>query len=511
MVKEEKEMINMDEFTTIKLLHKKGKSIRQIAKDLKISRNTVKKYLKSDNPPAYNSNRQNTRDDILFGMIKSTKSKWEKYREDIVNMYYNKNFIGSRIYEELKKKNADGSLSGFYQFFKRIKENNIAKKVRARFETAPGKQSQYDWSDYKVQFCDGFRKVYVHHIILCWSRYKYFIGSYNKNQASIFCAIEKAFNKFGGVTEELLTDNAMQLVRKAAPNNFEYNQEYLRFMHYYGVEPRVCKIRHSWTKGKVENPFYYLEQHFIKGNVFIDLDDFNQRLEEFTDNKFNRRHHTGINDIPFERYKKEKEYLKSLPVRGYVGDKMKWVKVRNDCLISFGGNKYSVPYIYAFNHVWLKEEFGDKLMIYSQKGNLIAEHRIPAKNGQINIKKEHYEGLNKKNINNSNYLKQEFLNQFKGYENYLESIIAQKRNNWKRHINKILELIEIYKVEDIKEGLKTSINYNVYSYEFILGYMREHYDINYQDYLRKVGVRNEGIQLEFSDIRRSLKEYEEVI
>jgi len=502
-------MISMDEFTTIKLLNSKGVSIRQIAKLLKISRNTVRKYLKSSDPPTYQIKTSDEKDDVLLTAIGPSKSKWDKYKEEIADMYYNKKFIGSRIFEELKEKGAEGSLSGFHEYLKKVKNQDIAKKVRARFETGPGKQSQFDWSDYVVRIGDEYRKVYVYQTILCWSRYKYNIGSYNKNQSSIFEAIESAIKNFGGVTEEILTDNARQMVTNPNPKKFEYNQQYVRFLNYYGISPRVCKIRHSWTKGKVENPFNYLEEHFIKGNEFKSLEDFNLRLKEFTD-KWNKKKHTGINDIPYQRYISEKEYLKGLPLKRYLGIEVVWKKVSNDCLISYGGNKYSVPYVYAFNHVWVREKLGNQVKIYSQKGKLIAKHQIPVTKGNIITKKEHYEGLIKSTVNSSVYIKTRFMEHFPQQESYLERISAQKRINWKSHVNKILSLIEIYKREDIKKAIQSSIKHNVYSYDYILAYMRENFDIDYQGYTKKILVKNIDIQESIEGIKRSLKAYEEV-
>lgn len=499
-------MLTMNEVTTIKVLRSKGVSIRAIARQLKISRNTVRKYLKTDEPPAYHI--KNWPENNL-NIIGSTKSKWGKYQDKILDMYYNKRFIGSRIFNELKKEGAEGSLTGFYMLLRKIKEQDVAKKVRARFETGPGKQCQFDWTEYVVKIGGELRKVYVFNIILCFSRYKYLIGSYNKNQCSVFEAIERAFQEFGGVPEEILTDNGMQMVSNCSPKNFEYNQQYINFLNYYGVTPRVCKIRHCWTKGKVENPFQYLEEHFIKGHEFSSLDDFNFRLREFTD-KWNKQQHEGINDIPYQRYIAEKEYLKPLPTSQYIGREMIWTKVSSDCLISYGGNKYSVPYIYAFNQVWVKDEFGNKLKIYSQKCDLLAEYQIPAGKGNILIKPQHYAGLIKTTVNNPGYLQAKFIEYFPDIKNYLENVSAQKRTHWKWHIAKILSLAEIYKIDDIREALKSSIKHNVYSYNYVLAYMRQNFDINYQEYTKSINIPNNN-QLGLDDIKRPLQEYEEVI
>ena len=64
-----------------------------------------------------------------------TKSKWSEYEEKIIHMYYVKKFIGSRIYEELKKLGAKGSKTGFYEYFKKIKKQNNSKKIHQRYDS----------------------------------------------------------------------------------------------------------------------------------------------------------------------------------------------------------------------------------------------------------------------------------------------------------------------------------------------------------------------------------------
>ncbi len=61
----------MEEWVTIRLLHCKGKAIREISRELKISRNTVRKAIRSDKTPKYNKNKQR-------------KSVLDDYRKDIL-------------------------------------------------------------------------------------------------------------------------------------------------------------------------------------------------------------------------------------------------------------------------------------------------------------------------------------------------------------------------------------------------------------------------------------------
>ena len=67
------------------------------------------------------------------------------------------------------------------------------------------------------------------------------------------------------------------------------------------------------------------------------------------------------------------------------------------CLISFNGNKYSVPHYFATKEVWIRVVYGRTLQIYSSKNKLIASHILSLNKKEIIINKEHFEGYRKNN------------------------------------------------------------------------------------------------------------------
>ncbi len=86
----------MNIWTTIKVLHKRSISICQISKQLKISRSTIRKYLSTGVPPHYEK--------TAIYRPKSKRERWKK----IIDMYYNKQFVVNRIFEEHRKEGAEG-------------------------------------------------------------------------------------------------------------------------------------------------------------------------------------------------------------------------------------------------------------------------------------------------------------------------------------------------------------------------------------------------------------------
>ena len=78
------------------------------------------------------------------------------------------NFIGTRIFNELKKLGYTGSIGPIYRFLKTLNEEKreISRKATIRFETPLGEQAQFDWSPYKMVIDNEIKEVYCYTMIL---------------------------------------------------------------------------------------------------------------------------------------------------------------------------------------------------------------------------------------------------------------------------------------------------------------------------------------------------------
>ncbi len=449
----------MEEWFTIRCLHNKGISIRDIAKQIKRSPATVQRYLKMDNQPKYHLNEKK-------------ESSLEIYKDDIIKMITIKKFNGSRIFEELVQKGYNGKRSAFYDYLKKIKSDVSISKISMPFETTPGKQTQFDWAHYTVMINDKKTKVYIFNVIMGYSRKSKFTLSLSMDQETVFEAIESAFHTFGGVSEELLMDNAKQMVDNANPNSFKWNKKFYSLCAFYGFTPKACKIRTPKTKGKVEKPFQYLENHFIKGNEFNSIEDMEKELFIFN-NKVNNRIHSITKQEPDIKFKEEEQHLlNKLPSGYFISILNENRKVNWDSLISFRGNRYSVPYIYAGKQVWVRAVKGNTIKIFSDKSILIAEHKIPDRKGSVVQNNEHYDGLRKDIPKSVTLIREEFIKYFSNKLDFLENIIKIKPSSYHRVLNKILELRKYYSDEDISDTIEKCISWNRYSPELITSILR---------------------------------------
>ena len=444
-------MITMEDWVTIRNLNSKGQSIRAIAALMGISRNTVRAALRRDRPPEYKRKEVINEDVAPFA---------DFIREAILV----KKLRGSRVLEDIKSKGYRGSKSAFYRHLEGVRDSYGGKSFKP-YETAPGEQAQFDWSPYTVLIGDELAKVFIHTYILGYSRYRVYWPSLSDNQGAVFEAIEQGIHQTGGGCQRLQTDNARCFVTKASKHDFKWNKKYLTFCGHYKMEPTRSLPRHPWSKGKVENPFDYLEDHFIKDRSYDSFEDFTSKLGEFQQ-AVNNRVHATTKAKPADLLKIERTHLSDLPTNKFVGIEEELRKVSSDCLIAYDGNKYSVPHYFVGKQVWVRISMGCYIHIYSSAGRMIAQHTLSLRKGKVIMVDEHYKNHEIERGNWQRLVKC-FDQTFPLHQTFTDNLRVQKRINPRYHLSRILDLTKYYEIPLFDQAFAIAIKNNCYSYHLI--------------------------------------------
>ena len=200
-------------------------------------------------------------------------------------------------------------------------------------------------------------------------------------------------------------------------------------------------------------------------------------------------------------FNKEKLSLLTLPESRYVGVKEDTRKVSYDCLISYNGSRYSVPWMFAGKFVWIKISKGYYLQIYSRANKLMAQHELSLKKGSTVIIQEHYKNY-RDIIESFDTLKRKFLENFPEQSMFLEKLLAQKRVNAHRQLSQILYLSKLYSKVDFTEALNKSMEYNVFNHSFISGYLEKNHK-----QLFKIEPVETKIEIPKGNVKRELLQY----
>jgi transposase len=450
------EMIPVEAWTTIRYLHAQGKGVRSIAKEVGVARNTVRAALRSEHVPQYR--RPPRPNPALAPFVMSIRT-----------MALEQGLIGSRILRELRAQGYAGGKTALYTYLHSLAATQPDHRLTERFETPPGQQAQFDWSPYTV--CIGERpvKLVAFGLTLGFSRRKHYWLSLDETQASAFEALEAGFRHFGGVPKELLVDNAKVFVADARPDHFAWNRRFLELCGHYALQPIACHPYRPRTKGKIERPFFYLEQQFLKGRTWPSFEAICDDLVRFVADDLDVQVHGTTRERPIDRFQRERVALTPLPPMPFVGTQEPTRTVSWDCLVSFAGSRYSVPWAYAGQQVWVRATQGRRLRVRNQRGKVVAEHRLAESVGSTVINPEHYTGLRAGLPKTRALLTQRFLERFPAHGWFVTGVYRQHPPNGSAHLRAILGLADLYPATALVTAFAAARQYDTYAHAFIRG------------------------------------------
>ena len=369
-------MLRLEEFMEIQKLYHDGVSITAIARRLAVDRKTVRKYL-HEAPRAYQRKPKEWKIDAHRSYLR------ERWEQGVHN--------GCRLFREIQKRGYQGC---YTQVKNVIRDWRSEDQERAfvRFETAPGEQSQMDWGHFGNW---AGARLYAFALTLCYSRMRYVEFTRRQDSETLLNCLVHAFRYFGGVTASLLTDNMKTVVVDRVDGQPQWNPRFLDFAAYYGFVPRVCHPYRPQTKGKIESTIRYLRTSFWPGIQFSSLADLNCQAFQWC-KEANRRPHATTRVIPLERL--SEEHL--LPIIGrpdYDTSYRSQRQVTKDCLLSYRGNRYSVPHAYARKPVTVCEALDSGVIRIFHQLEQIAEHPLAHGKGKMVIEPAHYGSLPRRN------------------------------------------------------------------------------------------------------------------
>jgi len=436
---------NLEDWAAVQKVYKQTNSKRETARILGISRNTVRKLLAMKEPPTYKRS-------VYHSLI-------DPYKEQIIAWRCEKRyqFCGSRIFDELKLLGYKGSPGPVYRFLRKVDEDtggHISSKATVRHESPPGDQAQFDWSEYEVMLAGRYRTVYCFSMILAASRKKAVCFSLREDADAIYEAIQELFEDLGGITLELLIDNPRALVIENNPKSedeIRYNPSALLLARHLGTELNACPCYWPRKKGKIERPFNYIEEHFIKGNEFATMEELNRRGKQFID-KWCDKVHTTTKRIPNEYYLlEEHQALLPLPAERLRFKELQSRIISPDSLISINGCKYSVPVKYVGKSMKFRIVYGFRIEIYDRNESLVLTVEKSLVKGSIYRDSSHYEAIAKKVPTSIPQIRRDFTAAFSHGKEYLD--VAGKHFDQPTHYaRRIMEYMDIYDNE-ILDGL----------------------------------------------------------
>jgi len=375
------EIISLKDFKKLKTLEENGLKVNcsRVSKEHGCDRRTAKKYSCGYKKPT----------------TRKRSTQFDSYYETIKNLLDNryKVFEYKRVLWQylVDNHNLKAPASSFRRYISSIEEfqSYFTNKKKAmtkvpshmRFETFPGAQAQIDWKESIDIVLKSGENITVNIlvVILSYSRFRFYKLTLSKTQEVLLNHLDEAFELFGGVPKEILTDNMKSVMDEARTNYTigKVNNVFKQFADDYGFKVKPCIAGRPNTKAKVEAPMKILDE--IKAySGDLTYSELHQKLEEINDRE-NHIYHQGYDCIPVIQLQKEKDFLIKLPKssirKSYVINTTE-VKVNNSSMITYKGNQYSVPPKYFDSKLKL-QVYDNQIHLYSNT-KLVAVHYVSA-------------------------------------------------------------------------------------------------------------------------------------
>ena len=292
-------------------LLKGGMSKSAISRDLGISRRTATRWAAADGAGRGS-------EALTYGPRAAVPSILDPYQE-IVRLRLSEypDLSSERLFRELRGSGYQGGYDVVKRYVRQVRPQP-GKEPVVRFETAPGRQGQVDFGEFRLPW----GKRYALLVVLGYSRLLWFQFYERQTMEVLMRGLEAAFRYFGGVPWELLFDQLKAVIiedRRASAGELLKNAEFSRFSRHCDFVIRACRPYRAQTKGKVERPVRYIRDGFFYGREFVSDEDLNDQALHWLETVANVRVHGTLKEVPLVRFERERFLLGPLAKRPYSG------------------------------------------------------------------------------------------------------------------------------------------------------------------------------------------------
>jgi transposase len=174
-------------------VHRDGKSLRKTAEDLNLSRNTVRKVIRSEET-AFEYKRKKQPMPKLGTFVEKLTEELEKDKE----LPKRQRRTGQKLFQELQVLGYEGGYDSVRRYVKkwRQEQSKATGQVFIPLSFDPGDAFQFDWSHEWVQMAGMPVKAKVAHIRLCHSRMFLTVAYPRETQEMVFDAHQQTFDFF---------------------------------------------------------------------------------------------------------------------------------------------------------------------------------------------------------------------------------------------------------------------------------------------------------------------------
>jgi len=365
------------------------KSVREIVRATSLSRNTVRKYLRVEKveEPQYRREAGATKlTPFHERVVQALKADARRPRHE--------RRTARALYEELKAAGYDGCYSRLTDFIRTWRQGEGQSLKTTAFVPlafALGEAFQFDWSEEGVVIAGVYRRVQLAHMKLCASRAFWLTAYPSQGHEMLFDAHTRGFAALG-IARRGIYDNMRTAVDKVHKGKGRtVNTRFAAMAAHYLFDADFCNVASGWEKGIVEKNVQdsrrrvWLEVSQRRWGSFEELNAWlGQRCRELWQ-QLRHPEHEAFSVAEMLEHESTQLMPMTAPFDGYVE---KPARVSSTCLVSVGGNRYSVPCELAGQTV-SSRLYPTRVKVVAGE-RIVADHERLANEGRTQYDWQHY-------------------------------------------------------------------------------------------------------------------------
>lgn len=351
--------------------HRDHKPIRQIARDMNLSRNTVRTILRSEATELHYERTVQPSPKLeafkasLSRMLDEDARKPKKQRRSAL-----------LLFEQLQRDGFGGGYDTVRRFVQRWKQQaQESIKAFVPLSFAPGEAFQFDWGYEPIELGGVNVRIKIAQFRLCHSRAPFCVAYPRESLEMVLDAHVQAFAFYGGACRRGIYDNLKTVVTKVlAGKDRVFNRRFQVLASHYLFEPVACTPAAGWEKGQIERQVGFVRQRlFAKRRKFTDLEELNAWLrDECRALAATQNHPEFTGQTVAEVLERERESLVNVRVP-FDGYQETVARVSSTALVAFDRNRYSVHAV-AVGKAVMVRAYADRV-VFVHNGQAIGTHR----------------------------------------------------------------------------------------------------------------------------------------
>jgi transposase len=224
-----------------------GKSIRQVAKEMEVSRNTVRKYVREgrDGSPRDRKPRVAPARELIAEPTRELLEAWES------RTTAKQRVTATLLHGELRAQGHDVGLTTVREVLREHKRAKAESFIPLIYR--PGEVGQVDFFEVYVDIKGERRKAFMFLMRLMYSGRDFAWLCERQDQVCFLDAHVRAFAHLGGIPQRVVYDNLKPAVKKVLRKGRELTRDFAALAAHYAFEPCFARPGEGHDKGGVES------------------------------------------------------------------------------------------------------------------------------------------------------------------------------------------------------------------------------------------------------------------